>query len=63
MPTITVRVSEGMKAEIETLVADTGLWRSESIFIREALDTLIKRYWHGERFCQRPQLEATQDAH
>ena len=56
-PTITVRVSEGMKAEVETLVEDTGLWPTESNFIREALDTLIRRYWKGDRFCQRPQLE------
>ena len=57
MPTISVRVSEGMKAEIEQLVEETGAWPTESVFIREALDTHIKRYWHGERYCQRPQME------
>ena len=57
MPTINVRVSEGMKAEIEGLVADSGLWKDQSYFIREALDIQIKKYWQGERFCQRPQLE------
>ena len=57
MPIITVRVSEGMKAEIEALVEESGLWRTQSFFVREALDTLIKRYWKGERYCLRPQLE------
>ena len=57
MPTVIARVSEGMKAEIETLVAEAGVWTDQARFIREALDIHIQKYWHGERFCQRPQLE------
>jgi Arc/MetJ-type ribon-helix-helix transcriptional regulator len=57
MPTISVRVSEGMKAEVEQLTQETGAWVSESNFIREAIDEHIKRYWFGERYCQRPQLK------
>lgn len=54
MPTIIVRVSEGMKAEIEALGDPKyiGIWPDQSHFVREALDEHIKRYWQGERFCQ-----------
>jgi len=47
-----------MKAEIEALgdPKHTGLWPDQSHFIREALDEHIKRYWHGDRFCQQVQL-------
>ena len=58
MATITVRVSEGMKAEIESLAKYGDVWwANQSEFIREALDTHITKYWQGERFCQRPQLK------
>ena len=57
MPTMTIRVSEGMKAEMETLIEDSGVWPNQSYFIREAIDAYIKRYWQGERFCQDPQLK------
>jgi Arc/MetJ-type ribon-helix-helix transcriptional regulator len=54
MPTITVRISEGMKTEIEDLVKGGNWgWASESHFTREALNQYIKRYWKGPRFCQR----------
>lgn len=57
MPTLNVRVSEGMKAEIESLVDEVGLWKDQSYFVREAVDIQIKKYWKGDRFCLRPQLE------
>ena len=47
---ITVRVSDGMKAEIENLVGEIGLWHNESQFIKEALNEHIKKYWQGDRF-------------
>ena len=53
-PMITARVSEGLKAEVETLVHDTGLWTSRTDFIVEALDEYIKRYWRGDRYAKRP---------
>lgn len=56
MPTIVVRVSEGMKAEVESLIESVGLWKDQSYFIREAIDTHIQKHWIGERYCQRPQL-------
>jgi len=59
MPTITVRVSEGMKAEVEALGDPkyTGWWPDQAHFIREALNEHIKKFWKGERFCTNPQLE------
>jgi len=57
MPQVVVRVSEGMKAEVEQLVHETGIWENQSSFVREAIDTHIRRHWQGERYCQRPQLE------
>ena len=47
---LTVRVSDGMKAEIEHLVGDIGLWHNQSQFITDALNEYIKRFWKGERF-------------
>ena len=53
MPTLNIRISEGMKAEIESLAADTGLWESQTEFAIEALDVHIGKYWQGERYYQR----------
>ena len=47
---ITVRISDGMKAEIETIVGDIGLWHNQSHFVKDALDEYIKKYWEGDRF-------------
>ena len=47
---LSVRISDGMKAEIETIVHETGLWSDQSDFIKEALNEHIKKYWNGERF-------------
>jgi len=47
---LTVRISAGMKAEIEQLVGEIGLWQNQSQFITEALNEHIKKYWNGERF-------------
>ena len=47
---ITVRMSDGMKAEIEHLVGDIGLWHNQSQFIIDALNEYIKKFWKGERF-------------
>jgi hypothetical protein len=49
---LNIRVSEGMKAEIETLVEDTGLWADRTQFVIEALDVQIRKYWQGDRYCQ-----------
>jgi Arc/MetJ-type ribon-helix-helix transcriptional regulator len=51
-PILTARISEGLKAEIETLVGDTGLWASRTDFVREALDEKIRKYWNGDRYAQ-----------
>ena len=47
---LSVRISDGMKAEIETIVSEVGLWRNQSDFVKEALNEQIKKYWKGERF-------------
>lgn len=47
---ITIRISDGMKAEIETLVKEIGLWHDMSSFTKEALNEHIKKYWQGDRF-------------
>ncbi|MBW2021237.1 MAG: hypothetical protein JRI65_14805 [Deltaproteobacteria bacterium] len=53
MPQIQARVSEGMKAEVEHIVGEVGLWENESYFIREALNEYIKKHWKwGDRYCQ-----------
>lgn len=52
-PFIAVRVSEAMKAEIEALVDETGLWKNQSDFIKEALDEYIQKHWVGERYVKR----------
>jgi len=52
-PMIIARVSEGLKAEVETLVQDTGMWGTQTEFIVEALDEHIKKYWRGDRFAKR----------
>lgn len=49
-PFVAVRISEAMKAEIETIVAETGLWKTQSDFIKEALDEFIQKNWSGERY-------------
>lgn len=46
---LTVRISDGMKAEIEKIIGDIGLWQNQSHFIKDALDEYIKKYWQGER--------------
>ena len=46
---ITVRISDGMKAEIERIIGEVGLWYNQSDFIKEALDEHIKKFWHGDR--------------
>lgn len=46
---ITVRLPESNITEIETLVHDTGLWKNKSEFLREAIETQIKKYWSGDR--------------
>lgn len=48
--TLTVRLSDGMKAEIETLVNEIGLWETQTDFVTEAINEHIKKYWRGERF-------------
>ena len=52
---LSIRLSDGMKAEIETIVKELGLWENQSHFVREALDQYIKKYWKGERFDHRKQ--------
>lgn len=47
--TVTVRLKESNITEIETLVHDFGLWKNKSDFIREAIETQIKKYWSGDR--------------
>ena len=47
---ITVRLSDGMKAEIEHIVGEVGLWHNQSEFVKEALDEQIKKFWQGDRF-------------
>ena len=47
---LSVKLPESMKAEIETLVHDLGLWKNTSDFIRESIDKQIVKYWKGERF-------------
>jgi Arc/MetJ-type ribon-helix-helix transcriptional regulator len=47
---LSIKIPEGMVAEIETLVHDLGLWENRSEFIREAIDQQIKKYWNGGRF-------------
>ena len=47
---LSVRISDGMKAEIETIIHEIGLWEDQSDFIKEALNEQIKKYWNGERF-------------
>lgn len=47
---ITVRLSDGMKAEMEYIVGEVGLWHNQSHFVKEALNEHIKKYWQGERF-------------
>ena len=47
---VTVKIPEAMKAEVETLIQELGLWGSQSEFIREAIDQQIGKYWKGERF-------------
>ena len=47
---LSVRISDGMKAEIETIVSEIGLWNDQSHFIKEALNEKIKKYWNGDRF-------------
>lgn len=49
MATLTVRIPEGVKAEIETLLYEIGLWNNQSDFVREAIESQIKKYWNGER--------------
>ena len=46
---ITLRLPESKITEIETLVHDTGLWKNKSEFLREAIETHIKKYWIGDR--------------
>lgn len=50
LSTLTVKIPEATKAEIETLTQELGLWESQSDFVREALDQHISKYWKGERF-------------
>jgi len=47
---LTIRLSDGMKAEIETLVNEIGLWETQTEFIKEAINEHIKKYWKGGRF-------------
>ena len=47
---LTVRISDGMKAEIEHIVGEIGLWHNQSQFITDALNEHIKKFWQGERF-------------
>lgn len=47
---LTIRISDGMKAEIETIVSDVGLWETQTDFVKEAINDHIKKYWKGERF-------------
>jgi Arc/MetJ-type ribon-helix-helix transcriptional regulator len=47
---LSTRISDGMKAEIEIIVREVGLWKDQSHFIKEALNEHIKKYWNGERF-------------
>jgi Arc/MetJ-type ribon-helix-helix transcriptional regulator len=47
---ITIRISDGMKAEIERLVDEIGIWHNQSHFVKDALDEYIKKHWQGERF-------------
>ncbi len=47
---ISVRLSDGMKAEIERIIQEVGLWHNQSDFIKEALDEHIKKFWNeGDR--------------
>ena len=46
---ITVRISDGMKAELEHIVGEIGLWHNQSDFVKEALNEHIKKFWQGER--------------
>lgn len=46
----TLRISDGMKAEIEYIVGEIGLWQNQSDFVKEAINEHIKKYWQGERF-------------
>ena len=39
-----------MKSEIEELVEQIGLWPNRTEFIKEALDSHIKKYWNGDRY-------------
>lgn len=45
-----VKMRDSLKAEIETVVEEVGLWHSRSEFVREAIDEHIKKYWKGPRF-------------
>ncbi len=54
MPMVTVRISEGMKAEIETLTEEMGIYNYESEFLRDAINEHIKKFWRGERFAHQP---------
>ena len=51
-PTINTRISEGMKAEIEYLIGDVGLWSNQTEFVKDALNTYIKKHWKGRRYAQ-----------
>lgn len=54
LTTLNIRVSEGMKTEVETLVNDIGLWENRSDFVRDAINDKIQKHWQGERMVKNP---------
>ena len=52
LSTLSIKIQEAAKAEIETLFYELGLWESRSHFVREAIELHIRKYWidQGPRF-------------